>query len=54
MEKRNYGLFEKENGKWKRLFPNLAFRKTYAIQVFQNALLDFHSGKEKRLRPIKE
>jgi len=41
-EKRQYGLFEKQDGKWVRLHENLSFHKSVAIRIFQSALLAPH------------
>jgi hypothetical protein len=53
MEKRLYGLFEKREGKWVRLFPEHAYRKEAAIRLFQTQLLNgFFEGKVRELRPL--
>lgn len=39
MEKRMYGLFEKQNGKWVRVYPGMAYPKQTAVRIFQNKLL---------------
>jgi len=39
MAKRQYGLFEKVDGKWERIFPTLQFSKSVAVKAFQNALM---------------
>ena len=57
---RMYGLFERQDGKWVRLYPEMAYRKDVAVKLFQNALLAGIFGDaegvlgERRLRPIKE
>lgn len=38
-ETRKYGLFEKQGKQWVRLYPDLAFKKTTAVKMFQSALL---------------
>ena len=38
-EKRLYGLFEQQDGKWVRLYSGLAFKKTHAVNIFQGSLL---------------
>jgi hypothetical protein len=38
-QSRLYGLFEKQNDKWVRLYPDMAYTKSSAVRVFQNALL---------------
>jgi len=43
-ETRLYGLFEKRDGQWVRLAPSLAFTKSKAVKVFQNALLAYALG----------
>lgn len=54
-EKRQYGLFEKQDGKWVRLFPNLSFLKSAAARIFQNKLLGgTMEGKEIALKPVKD
>jgi hypothetical protein len=53
MVKRKYGLFEKQDGKWVRLFPELAYTKEVAIRVFQTQLIDgFFVGKVRELRVL--
>jgi hypothetical protein len=55
--KRKYGLFEKVEGKWARLYPNLAYIKPVAVNVFQNALLDGALGNVphvRSLRPVRD
>jgi len=39
MEKRMYGLFEKQEGKWVRVYPDMAYTKQTAVRIFQNKLL---------------
>jgi len=53
-EKRMYGLFEKKDGKWVRLYPELSMVKSAAIKVFQNALLAYamQDMPERTLRPL--
>ena len=45
---RMYGLFEqqgwKEDAKWVRLYPTVAYRKDVAVRLFQNALLAPYFG----------
>ncbi len=58
-EPRQYGLFEKVDGKWIRLRPTLAFKKATAVRIFQNDLLaGFFGGDEvkgeRQLRPLKK
>lgn len=43
-ESRRYGLFEKQDTKWVRLFPTLAFTKTTAVRLFQDQLLAPYMG----------
>lgn len=38
-ETRLYGLFENQGGQWVRLFPAIAYKKSVAVRLFQNALL---------------
>jgi hypothetical protein len=53
MEKRYYGLFEKQAGRWVRLFPELAYRKPTAVRMFQTQLLNgVFSGKVRELRVV--
>lgn len=55
-ETRKYGLFEKVDGKWVRLHPNLSFTKSTAVWIFQNALIEGALGyvpNERRLKPLK-
>lgn len=53
MEKRMYGLFEKQDGKWVRLFPSHAYPKQTAIKLFQTQLIDgFFVGKVRELRVL--
>jgi hypothetical protein len=54
MEKRLYGLFEKREGKWIRLFPELAYPKSTAVRLFQNHLLAhfLHGTPERSLRVV--
>lgn len=40
MTPRLYGLFERQGGKWVRLYPTRAYTKAQAVRVFQSALLD--------------
>ncbi len=54
MATRYYGLFEKHDGKWVRLYPSLAYKKSYAVRYFQTALLNGSmTGKTRELRPVK-
>ena len=39
LERRQYGLFEQQGGKWIRLLPTLSFKKTAAVRLFQDQLL---------------
>ena len=51
---RLYSLFEKIDGKWVRLYPNLAYPKQQAIRVFQNSLLGMSmNGRIPELRVVK-
>lgn len=53
MAKRMYGLFEKREGKWVRLFPEHAYPKEAAIRLFQTQLLNrFVEGKVRSLRVV--
>ena len=53
-ETRQYGLFEKQHGKWVRLYPSFSAKKSGAVHIFQNLLLGgVLEGKERSLRPIK-
>jgi hypothetical protein len=54
MEKRLYGIFEKVNGQWVRIHEPLAFKKSVAIRVFQNALLAPYLGYNDSVRGIRE
>ena len=55
MATRLYGLFEKQDGKWVRLFPSHAYPKQTAVKLFQTALINgFFDGKVRELRPISE
>lgn len=52
-ETRLYGLFEKVDGKWVRLCPSCAYKKSLAIRIFQNHLLaGSFEGKTRALRPV--
>ena len=35
-----YGLFEKQNDKWVRLYPRIAYRKADAKQLFKGAIMN--------------
>lgn len=49
-----YGLFEKINGKWIRLY-GCAYSKETAIRVYQNQLLTMSmNGREPGLRAVKD
>jgi len=53
---RKYGLFEMgPDGKWVRLAPSLAYKKTDAVRIFQNELLNaaLSGGPRRELRPVK-
>lgn len=53
-ETRQYGLFEKQDGRWIRLLPNISAKKSAAVRIFQNLLLSGTlEGKNRALRPIK-
>ena len=53
MEKRYYGLFERREGKWVRMYPDRAYHKQTAVRLFQSALLDgVFCGKERSLRVV--
>lgn len=53
MAKRMYGLFEKQAGKWVRLFPEHAYPKEAAIRLFQTQLLNgFFEGRVRELKPL--
>lgn len=53
-EKRQYGLFEKQDGKWVRIYPQFSALKSRAIVLFQDRLLGgTMEGKETCLRPVK-
>lgn len=53
MSKRMYGLFERQEGKWVRLFPEHAYPKESAVRLFQTQLLNgFFEGKVRELRPL--
>lgn len=51
-----YGLFEKVGpGVWKRLYPTLAYPKSQAVRIFQDALLGGDGlgvPNERRLRVV--
>jgi hypothetical protein len=52
--RRLYGLYEKVDGKWVRLYPELSYTLQAASRVFQNKLLEQAFGQcsnERRLRP---
>lgn len=52
---RKYGLFERRDGKWVRLYPALHGRGPQeAARIFQSALLAsaLSSAPERRIRPI--
>ena len=53
-ETRKYGLFEKKDGKWVRIFPKLSFPKSIAVRIFQNALLAqaMQGMTERCLKPV--
>ena len=51
-ETRLYSLFEKQEGKWVRQ-SGLALRKSSAVRIFQNALLNgFFAGRQVSLRVV--
>jgi len=53
-ETRLYGLFEKQDGRWVRLIPNMSAKKSAAVRIFQTLLLSGTlEGKNRALRPIK-
>jgi len=54
MEKRMYGLFEKQAGKWVRVYPELAYPKRVAVRIFQNRLLGYflHGEPERCLKVL--
>ena len=53
LRKRRWGLFEKEDGKFIRLYEGLSLPKADAVRVFQNKLLDgIMLGKDTQLRPV--
>lgn len=54
MEKRMYGLFEKQDGKWVRVYPELAYPKQVAVRIFQNKLLGhvLYGEPERRLKVL--
>lgn len=54
MAKRMYGLFEKQDGKWVRLYPDMAYPKETAVRLFQNHLLAhfLHGTPERSLRAV--
>jgi hypothetical protein len=51
-----YGLFEKQDGKWVRIYESLEGPKDWAVRIFQNALLASALGdtNERQLRVVKE
>lgn len=51
---RQYGLFEKRDGKWVRIHDKLSYPKPQAVRVFQNALLAGAMGEapERCLKPL--
>ena len=54
-ETRLYGLFQlNAEGKWERLLPGVAYRKTEAVKHFQSVLLDGAMGMRAKtcLKPI--
>ena len=54
-ETRLYGLYEKRDGRWHRLFPSVAGRRTGMVRLCQSALLAYPMGLveyERRLRPL--
>lgn len=54
-ETRKYGLFDKIDGKWIRREGTGSYRKSLAVKIFQNALINgFFDGKQTSLRPVKE
>lgn len=54
-EKRMYGLFEKQDGKWVRLYPTFSAKKSGAVRIFQNLLLGgVLEDKQRALRPVKD
>lgn len=53
LRKGRWGLFEKKDGKFIRLFEGLSLPKADAVKVFQNKLLDgIMVGKDMQLRPL--
>jgi len=54
MEKRMYGLFEKQGGKWVRVYPDTAYPKQTAVRIFQNKLLGhvLHGEPERCLKAL--
>lgn len=53
MANRLYGLFEKQDGKWVRLFPSHAYTKQTAIRLFQTQLINgVFEGKIRELRAL--
>ncbi len=52
---RAYGLFEKVDGKWVRIYPDVFGRKEVMVRLCQNALLAYFLGTcehPRELRPI--
>lgn len=50
-----YGLFEKVDGKWVRLFPLMSYPKSSAVRIFQSNLLAYAMGAvpyERSLRKV--
>jgi len=53
-ETRQYGLFEKQGGKWIRLYPSISALKSRAIRIFQDKLLEgCFTGKRRALKSVK-
>lgn len=53
--KRQYGLFEKQDGKWVRLCPSISAPLPEASKIFQTAMLASAMGlhpNERKLRPL--
>lgn len=51
--KQAYGLFEKVDGKWVRLYPSLFGSKEFMVRTCQNALLAYCFGEAKYPRELR-
>jgi len=55
--KRTYGLFEKHDGRYVRVYENIEGPKAYMVKVCQDLLLAYFFGRAdypRELRPLKK